>query len=294
MLWLVGLAILFTGVGIWRGVEHLTLRRLERDAGITDDDFKPRDPTPREVAASLFEEGKSEVEIREELRSRGVAAVAVDAIVSDLRRRRKQIEDAKRRAGREVDVYEASLQRGQYDANGYVALGAALQTAMVGGLVGGFATAVAYRLSEGGDVSRSIFFGVGLPVGFIAATITYRGRWRRIEIHASRYCSGIINLSMLYVPLIAFVHANVLLARDLAAKGAWRVAREALDAPHDPEEPADTAPQVAGSRCTHCRQKIVSHLEGMRCNQCEQPVHRACRKDHRADVHPKPAHAAYR
>jgi hypothetical protein len=294
MLWLVGLAVLLAGVGIWRVVEHLTLRRLQRDAGITDDDFKLRDPTPRELAASLFEEGKSVVEVRKALLARGVAPVVVDAILSDMRPRRQRSGEAEQRGGREVDAYEASLQRGHYDANGYVALGAALQMAVVGGLVGGFATAVAYRLSGGGDVNRWIFFGVGLPVGFIAAIITYRGRWQRVEIYASRYCSGIINLSMLYVPLIAFVHANVLLVRDLASKGAGRVAREALDPPRGPEETAYTAPQVAGSPCTHCRQRIVSHLEGTLCNQCQQPVHRACRKDHRANAHPKPTRAAYR
>ena len=66
------------------------------------------------------------------------------------------------------------------------------------------------------------------------------------------------------------------------------------DPSRDVGEPPYSGPQLAGSTCTHCRQKIVSQLLGAVCKQCSQPVHRDCRKEHRADAHPKPARAAYR
>ncbi|MEP7123247.1 MAG: hypothetical protein ABJE95_20125 [Byssovorax sp.] len=66
------------------------------------------------------------------------------------------------------------------------------------------------------------------------------------------------------------------------------------DPARDADEPPYSGPQLAGSICTHCRQKIVSHLVGALCKQCNQPVHRDCRKDHRAEAHPKRPRAAYR
>jgi hypothetical protein len=41
----------------------------------------------------------------------------------------------------------------------------------------------------------------------------FRNRWRCTEAFASRFCSGLANLSMMYVPMIALVYAN---ARGLA------------------------------------------------------------------------------
>lgn len=40
-------------------------------------------------------------------------------------------------------------------------------------------------------------------VGLVLAWLAFRDRWKCIERFASRYCSGLGNLSLMYVPLIA-------------------------------------------------------------------------------------------
>lgn len=40
-------------------------------------------------------------------------------------------------------------------------------------------------------------------VSLVLAWLAFRDRWKCIERFASRYCSGLANLSMIYVPLIA-------------------------------------------------------------------------------------------
>jgi hypothetical protein len=56
------------------------------------------------------------------------------------------------------------------------------------------------------DSSYSI--GAGFVVGAVLAYIVFRDRWRCIEAFSSRFCSGLMNLSMLYVPVVAFMYAN--------------------------------------------------------------------------------------
>ncbi len=70
--------------------------------------------------------------------------------------------------------------------------------------------------------------------------------------------------------------------------------QQGVDSSRDPDEPPFTGPQLAGSDCTHCHQKIVSYLVGVQCKRCKLPVHRDCLKDHRAEAHAKPAGSAYR
>jgi len=107
-----------------------------------------------------------------------------------------------------------ALSRGKYDANAYVFFGAVYQAAIVAALVGvplGMAIEALTAISE----ATTIGWVVGAVVGIPAAVFTYWGRWARVEAFASRFCSGVANLSMLYVPVIAFVQANVLLVQDL-------------------------------------------------------------------------------
>jgi hypothetical protein len=66
------------------------------------------------------------------------------------------------------------------------------------------------------------------------------------------------------------------------------------DSSRDPGEPPFTGPQLAGSECTHCHQRIISYLVGVQCKRCQLPLHRDCRKDHRAEAHARPASSVYR
>lgn len=50
---------------------------------------------------------------------------------------------------------------------------------------------------------------IGLGIGALGAILVFHDRWRCIEAFASKFCSGLMNLSMLYVPFVAFAYANV-------------------------------------------------------------------------------------
>jgi hypothetical protein len=78
--------------------------------------------------------------------------------------------------------------------------------------------------------------------------------------------------------------------RALPPSAEWVEQMEGRDGPDDPR------PQVAGQRCVHCVTKIISSLDGAACAVCNQPVHDACRKDHRGREHapPKEARPPYR
>jgi hypothetical protein len=89
----------------------------------------------------------------------------------------------------------------------------------------------------------------------------------------------------------AILGGIIRLAKALSAENG---PRRGYDPTRDADEPGHSGPQIAGSACAHCTRKIVSEALGVVCKQCEQPLHRDCRKDHRADAHPKPARAAYR
>jgi hypothetical protein len=65
---------------------------------------------------------------------------------------------------------------------------------------------------------------LGLLAGAVLAWRVFRDRWRCIEAFSSRFCSGLFNLSVLYVPFIALAYANV---RGLEK---YRLARRQPDA----------------------------------------------------------------
>ena len=58
--------------------------------------------------------------------------------------------------------------------------------------------------------------------------------------------------------------------------------------------PPDPRPQLAGSTCAHCEQKIMLETEGALCKTCEKPLHRECRKPHKTDAHRPVSGQAYR
>lgn len=67
-----------------------------------------------------------------------------------------------------------------------------------------------------------------------------------------------------------------------------------VDSSGDPDEPPFTDPQLAGSECVQCHQRIVSYLVGVECKRCQLRVHGDGRKDHRAEAHAKPEDSVYR
>lgn len=97
-----------------------------------------------------------------------------------------------------------AMRRGRYSAWIHVVLAYVLQSVLLGAIV---ADGLRYALHEGHD--SDIATGIGLFTGAVLAWFVFRDRWRCIEAHASRYCSGLLNLSALYVPLIALVYASI-------------------------------------------------------------------------------------
>jgi hypothetical protein len=100
------------------------------------------------------------------------------------------------------------MKRGRFSAWPHVVLAFLAQAAVVGAVA-----AAPVGLAAGAFVSEAIARGVGFAVfaviGPVGAYLTFRDRWRCIEAFASRFCLGVMNLSVLYVPLVAFAYANV-------------------------------------------------------------------------------------
>jgi hypothetical protein len=65
---------------------------------------------------------------------------------------------------------------------------------------------------------RSVVYISAGVVGLVGAWGTFRDRWRVNEAFASRFCSGLANLSMLYVPIVAWVYANIRAIKKLRGR----------------------------------------------------------------------------
>jgi hypothetical protein len=100
------------------------------------------------------------------------------------------------------------MRRGRYSAWSHVVFAYLLESALLGAALADGLRYV-FHSTSGGHVPTAI----GMLTGAMLVWLVFRDRWRCIEAHASRYCSGLANLSLLYVPLIALVYAN---ARGLA------------------------------------------------------------------------------
>ncbi len=57
-------------------------------------------------------------------------------------------------------------------------------------------------------VDSSNAVAIGISVGTALAFLIYSDRWHCIEAFSSRYCSGVANLSLFSVPVIALLYAN--------------------------------------------------------------------------------------
>jgi len=103
------------------------------------------------------------------------------------------------------------MRRGKWDAKVYVFFGFLILAAGIGVaflLIGALILEPPWTKSWLADRHwREATFNKMIAPAFVAglvpAWLAFRDRWRCIERFASRYCSGLANLSVVYVPLIA-------------------------------------------------------------------------------------------
>ena len=100
------------------------------------------------------------------------------------------------------------MKRGHFSAWPHVVIAFLMEAALVGCAVG---LPAGYAISAvlGRGVFETAALAVGAPVGLAAAYFVFRDRWRCIEAFSSRFCVGLMNISMLFVPIVALVYANV-------------------------------------------------------------------------------------
>jgi hypothetical protein len=101
------------------------------------------------------------------------------------------------------------MRRGRYDAWLHVILGFAMQVGAIALLLGALGSLV---------LPQQVAFIIGAAIGLPIAIVVFRDRWRCIEAFASRFCAGLANISILYVPAIALVYANVRAVQKLSGR----------------------------------------------------------------------------
>lgn len=108
-----------------------------------------------------------------------------------------------------------AMPRGRFSAWPYVVIAFLMEAALIGcasGLPIGFAVD---HLAQSDDAFAIAAGAVGLPVGLAGAYFVFRDRWSCIERFSSRFCVGIMNISLMFVPLVALAYANVRAIRKL-------------------------------------------------------------------------------
>jgi hypothetical protein len=98
----------------------------------------------------------------------------------------------------------AGMKRGKYSAWMYVHFAFFAQAGLI-------ALLLALGLAAAMHTEATSYTVLGIAT-FVAIAVTlwvYADRWRCIETFASRSCSGVMNLSIFYVPVLAFVYANI-------------------------------------------------------------------------------------
>jgi hypothetical protein len=96
------------------------------------------------------------------------------------------------------------MRRGAYDASTHVALAFLAEVAVASAIVG---RCVWNPLS--GYFGYEISLGAVTLAGVVVALLIFWNRWLCIEAFSSRFCSRVSPLSVLYVPIVALVYANV-------------------------------------------------------------------------------------
>ncbi len=105
------------------------------------------------------------------------------------------------------------IRHGKYSAWVYVHIAFFAQIAVLGLIV-------AALLSHDGGAAMPLSraCGVATLAAILFTLWVYFDRWRCVEAVASKSCSGVANLSLFYVPIIAAVYANYRGLRKLAGK----------------------------------------------------------------------------
>ncbi len=96
------------------------------------------------------------------------------------------------------------MKRGKYNAWVHVHIAFFVETVMTASLA-----AVVLAEIFHADATSYTILGVATFVAVAATLWIYVDRWSCIEAFSSRFCSGLANFSILYVPAIAFVYANI-------------------------------------------------------------------------------------
>jgi hypothetical protein len=102
-----------------------------------------------------------------------------------------------------------TMKRGRYSAWIYVGFAFVFQIMILGSIPGSVLGALANVAGIVPQVAWMIGLAAGLIIGVGGAYLTFRDRWRVNEAFSSRFCAGLMNLSLMYVPIIALVYANV-------------------------------------------------------------------------------------
>lgn len=108
-----------------------------------------------------------------------------------------------RRVGDAADEHR-TMKRGSFDASSHVGLAFLYEVATVSAIFISYLWTPLKAL-----VGAEIILAVGVLAGFGFALLIFWNRWMCIEALSSRFCCGVYNVSFLFVPLIAFIYANV-------------------------------------------------------------------------------------
>lgn len=101
------------------------------------------------------------------------------------------------------------MKRGRFTAWPYVVLAFIGEMFLVGFLPATIAGVVVDAAGGNRDAVGFTTLGIGLVAGVAGAYFVFRDRWRCIEAFSSRFCVGLMNISILFVPAVALVYANV-------------------------------------------------------------------------------------
>jgi hypothetical protein len=93
--------------------------------------------------------------------------------------------------------------RGKYGAWFYVEIAFFGQVVLTGVVVASLLSVVPNL-----QTTSDVVLGVAATLAVWLTLWVYSDRWHCIEAYSSRFCSGIANFSMFYVPVIALVYAN--------------------------------------------------------------------------------------
>jgi hypothetical protein len=111
-----------------------------------------------------------------------------------------------------------SMKRGRYSAWPYVVIAFLGEAGLVGAIPGMLLGAAAHAARAPKDATVLISLTGMALCGLPVAYFVFRDRWKCNEAFSSRFCVGIMNISMLFVPFISLVYANVRAVQKLAGK----------------------------------------------------------------------------